>query len=305
MQSTDFAAYALNDAALGSSGLAPITARSSESAPTDQPIDHETQPLTREAKGKGKDTTASTEPTTATHAAQAFFSRLQASLPSTNNTTSLPSLASFQSTLSSHLSSNPNLQLDLPALRQTLTTNFQKLQTDLHLADAEHLAEEYLRKSEAVLREAGAAAGSFLQEAVKVVPPPQSSGGMSWDGSDVWTLPAPSSQLGSSKIIFAQSDAQISALTGLSPSSVRAQRKDALLKQLRSDRALIKLDPSGGQGVDEDVTEAWNKWFATEVEAKGGIDGDEWTAKVWGELGPGGEGVEELKAMRDELGWCF
>jgi hypothetical protein len=61
------------------------------------------------------------------------------------------------------------------------------------------------------------------------------------------------------------------------------------------------VDPAG-EDAEEDVREAWKKWLETDVEGKGGIEGDEWTAKVWEELGPGGEGVEELKAMRDELG---
>jgi hypothetical protein len=296
--SSDFASLAMNDAGLGSVGLAPSSSPSlftpapttSAQTSTDQDLDEE-NPLTAEEKGKGREIQPETTPQQ-----QSLFSRLQASLPA-NAPTSLPSLASFQSTLSSHVSSNPSLNLDIPALRQTLTSNFQKLQSDLHFSDAEKLAEEYLKKSEGLFREAG----TFLQDAVKIIPPDESQGGVSWDGSDVWTLPARSNKLGSSNIVFDQSDAQVAARTGLSASSVRAQRKDALLKQLRSDRSLLMVDPAG-EDAEEDVREAWKKWLETDVEGKGGIEGDEWTAKVWEELGPGGEGVEELKAMRDELG---
>lgn len=253
--------------------------------------------MTREEKGKGRESAVPPALDSASNLAHSLFSRLQSSLPA-NAPSSLPSLASFQSTLSTHISSNPNLKLDLPSLRTNLTASFQKLQSDLHIADAEKLAEDYLKKSEAVLRDAGA----FLQDAVKVVPPPEgaSDSTFSADGASIWTLPSPSTKLGSSKIIFAQSDAQVSAATGISASSVRAQRKDALLRQLRSDRAQLKLDPA--QGDDDEGKEAWTRWLESEVNAKGGIDGDEWTARVWAELGPGGQGVEELKATRDELG---
>jgi len=322
-EAADFA----NIAMMGSVGMATNTAPSADSKDgTSAP------PLTTEQKGKGKEVDPG--PPLAekiTSQAQTLFHRLQASLPTqtaapitttttnpdgttTTTTTpapasaarSLPTLASFQSTLSSHLSSNPHLTLDLPALRASLTTNFQKLQTDLHLADAEKLAEEYLKKSEGVLKEAG----RYLQEAVKVVPPIDGgetgsgpAGGVSWDGSDVWTLPSPASKLGGS-VIFSQTDAQVAALTGLSTKSVRAKRKDALLKQLRSDRAVVEVDPGkeDGEGVDEEVKSLWKKWVKEEVEAQGGITGDEWTARTWAELGPGGEGVEELKATRDALG---
>lgn len=280
-------------------------------------------PLTSAEKGKGR---AVDGPSGAALAesissqASSLFHRLQASLPSntpsagetvtvTNpdgtttttpapSTRSLPTLASFQQTLTSQLSNNPHLSLDIPALRASLTTSLQKLQTDLHIADAEKMAEDYLKKSEGVLKEAG----RYLQEAVKVVPPTEGGGGgVSWDGSDVWTLPSPASKLGGS-MIFSQTDAQVAALTGLSTKSVRAKRKDALLRQLRSDRAVLEVDPAAGEGVDDDVKTLWAKWTKDEVDSQGGITGDEWTAKTWAELGPQSEGVEELKATRDALG---
>ncbi|KAL7411091.1 hypothetical protein BDY24DRAFT_397673 [Mrakia frigida] len=313
-ESADFANLAME----GSVGMA------TAASPSDSKDGATPPALTSEQKGKGKEVPPLAEKLS--NQAQTLFHRLQASLPTvpaaaqapttttttnpdgTTTTTitpapptrSLPTLASFQSTLSSHLSSNPHLTLDLPALRASLTTNFQKLQTDLHLADAEKLAEEYLKKSEGVLKEAG----RYLQEAVKVVPPIDggetgTTGGVSWDGSDVWTLPSPASKVGGS-VIFSQTDAQVAALTGLSTKSVRAKRKDALLRQLRSDRAVLEVDPAAEE-VDEDVRSLWKKWIKEEVEAQGGITGDEWTAKTWAELGPGGEGVEELKATRDAL----
>ena len=301
-EQADFANVAMD----GSVGLAVQTGNKDPDAP-----------LSAQEKGKGKETDPRTGPAlaeTISSQASSLFHRLQASLPSnpttaetvtvtnpdgttttttTPATRSLPTLASFQQSLSS----NPHLSLDIPALRASLTTSLQKLQSDLHIADAEKLAEEYLKKSEDVLKDAG----RYLQEAVKVVPPTDGGGGVSWDGSDVWTLPSPASKLGGS-MIFSQTDAQVAALTGLSTKSVRAKRKDALLRQLRSDRAVLEVDPAAGEGVDADVRTLWKTWNKAEVDAQGGINGDEWTAKTWAELGPASDGVEELKATRDALG---
>ncbi|CDZ96523.1 Uncharacterized conserved protein, contains BSD domain [Phaffia rhodozyma] len=239
---------------------------------------------------------------------QSLFAKLQSSLPTTTETnpdgttvthTSLPSLASFQQSLSHTLSSNPNLklnQLDLPALRQNLTNSFQKLQSDLHLADAEKLAEDYLKKSENLLQDAG----KFFQEAVKIVPPTNDGqAGVSWDGSDMWTI---ATYDGGHTPVYSQTDDQVSKLTGKSIADVRARRQEALLKALRSNKDLLQIDPAGSEETGKDIREAWLAWLKDEVEVKGGIEGDYWTELIWRELGPTKkEGVEELKATRDAL----
>lgn len=301
---SDFANLALESSTAGADVTTATAARrgSTTATATSMSDSSSTPTPPPSTSEKGKERAADERPA---QQQPTLFSRLQSSIQE-GTATSLPSLASFQQSLSAQLKSNPNLHVDMPALRASLTSNFQKLQSDLHLADAEKLADQYLKKSEAVLIHGLKDAGKFLQDAVRIVPPEeggeQPHAGVTWDGSDVWTLPSPTSKPGSSRILFSQTDAQVSALTGLSTSSVRAKRKDALLHQLRTNQELLLVDPAS-EAADEDVREAWAKWFKEEVEAKeGGVEGDEWTQKIWAELGPRSDGVEELKATRDELG---
>jgi len=282
-----------------------------------------------DAKGKGRegqleeDVRKGVEQ--AGEALSSLFNKLQASLPKgtvaqeptldaggkpipgTGSGGGLPSLAAFQQSLSSTLSAHPNLNpatLNVTDLRASLTTTFQKLQTDLHLADAERLAEEYLRKSEGVLSNAG----QFLSDAIKIVPPTEAGDeadiGVSWDGSDAWAVPLAGSDLNArgGRLQFAQSDAQVARQTGKSLATVRQTRHLASLDGLRSNRSLLLVDPAAAEGVDADVREAWGRFSARFAE-EGGIEGEKWTEKTWAELGPTKDkGVEELKALRDELG---
>lgn len=257
----------------------------------------------------------------ASEALSSLFGKLQASLPKTKEPTldadgkpipgtgsnSLPSLAAFQQSLSTTLGAHPNLNpatLNVADLRASLTTTFQKLQTDLHLADAERLAEEYLRKSEGVLTNAG----QFLSDAIKIVPPTSADGeaesGVSWDASDAWAVPLAGSDLNArgGRLQFAQSDAQVARQTGKSLATVRQTRHLASLDALRSNRSLLLTDPAAAEGIDADVREAWGR-FSARFGEEGGIEGEKWTEKTWAELGPTKDkGVEELKALRDELG---
>lgn len=269
-------------------------------------------------KGKEKETQLEEEVRKgveqAGEAITSLFTRLQSSLPKGQSADgeggigrSLPSLASFQQSLSSTLASHPNLDpknLNITDLRSSLTSTFQKLQTDLHLADAEKMAEEYLKKSEGILLNAG----QFFQDAIKIVPPTSDESdlaGVAWDGSDAWTIPTDTSNLNSSggRLSYKQTDAQVSKLTGQSITSVRQTRHAASLHALRSNRdlLLVDLDSAEGGKVDEDVRASWSKWVG-QLETDGGLEGEKWTEKMWAELGPTkGDGVEELKAMRDEL----
>lgn len=229
-------------------------------------------------------------------------------IPGTAGGGGLPSLAAFQQSLSSTLGAHPNLNpatLNVADLRASLTTTFQKLQTDLHLADAERLAEEYLRKSEGVLTNAG----QFLSDAIKIVPPTAGTdgaidGAYSLDGAEAWAVPLASSDLNArgGRLQFAQSDAQVARQTGQSLAAVRQTRHLASLDALRSNRSLLLVDPGATEGVDAEIREAWERFSARFVE-EGGVEGEKWTEKTWAELGPTKDkGVEEFKTLRDELG---
>jgi hypothetical protein len=143
-------------------------------------------PITVDTKGKEKEvdddatTIKSSSPTTDenTIANGTFFSRLQANLPPQFAPAAIT--ASLQSQLTT-------AQAQADALRASLAINIQRIQQEgsvpISLAQAEKLAGEYVHRSEALLKGAGA----FLKDAVHVIPGegPDSTRGVVWDGSDM------------------------------------------------------------------------------------------------------------------------
>ncbi|KAG2079142.1 hypothetical protein BDR04DRAFT_1040987 [Suillus decipiens] len=181
--------------------------------------------------------TAPQTPTAESHSAagslstsQSFFARLQSSLP--------PNIVStVQAQLPESLKHPQNI--DLSQLRTTLNTEFQRVQGVTRAQ-----AEEYVHKSEHLLREAMKEASEALRDAVKVIPPEESGGssyqGLVWDGSDVWMVPMEGDVKGKGK----ETDLGISS--GRQSEDARqavATRAQALLKQLKSNPEIIKLDP--------------------------------------------------------------
>lgn len=181
--------------------------------------------------------TAPETPTAESHSAagslstsQSFFARLQSSLP--------PNIVStVQAQLPESLKHPQNI--DLSQLRTTLNTEFQRVQGVTRAQ-----AEEYVHKSEHLLREAMKEASEALRDAVKVIPPEESGGssyqGLVWDGSDVWMVPMEGDVKGKGK----ETDSSISS--GRQSEDARqavATRAQALLKQLKSNPEIIKLDP--------------------------------------------------------------
>ncbi|KAG1730759.1 hypothetical protein EDB19DRAFT_1929394 [Suillus lakei] len=163
---------------------------------------------------------------------QSFFARLQSSLP--------PNIVStVQSQLPESLKHPQNI--DLSQLRTTLTTEFQRVQGVTRAQ-----AEEYVHKSEHLLREAMKEASEALRDAVKVIPPEESGGypnqGLVWDGTDVWMVPT--AEGGDVKGKGKETDFGVSS--GRQSEDARqavATRAQALLKQLKSNPEIIKLDP--------------------------------------------------------------
>jgi len=201
-------------------------------------------------------------------AAQNLFSRLQSSLPSNLAQTVQAQIpASIKQGASS---------IDFAQLRTNLASEFQRVQG---ITRAQ--AEEYVHKSEELLKEAG----EFLKDAVKVVPPEEGAAGSSgvpagvmWDGSDIWMLPdvgtSTSGAVEKGKGKERESQEGRASTEGLRAVATRAE---ALLKQLRHDPNIIKVDPQ----ADERVAPMWDDWLKKEVEEKeDGIQGEHWRLAI-------------------------
>lgn len=192
---------------------------------------------------------------------QSFFARLQSSLP--------PNIVStVQDQLPESLKHPQNI--DLSQLRTTLTTEFQRVQGVTRAQ-----AEEYVHKSEHLLREAMKEASEALRDAVKVIPPEESGGysnqGLIWDGTDVWMLPM---EGGDVKGKGKEMDLGISS--GRQSEDARqavATRAQALLKQLKSNSEIIKLDPEA-----DTASETFHAWVS-EAQSKDEHPG----TKFWSE----------------------
>jgi hypothetical protein len=175
-------------------------------------------------------------------------------------------------------------------MRTSLMAEFQRVQGVTRVQ-----AEEYVHKSEALLRDAMKEAGEVLRDAVKVIPPEeaQSSGGsgnLIWDGADMWMLPFDSSDTngkGKDKAGKQSADTQLAVAT----------RAESLLKRLKHNPEIIMHDPEADAGVKE----FYRQWLATAM--KDGIDAEEWSSKIEAVLNDPADG-QALKANQDALGMC-
>ena len=214
-----------------------------------------------DSESDNESTSSTIAPASAGFSAQSIFTRLQSSIP--------PNLVS---TVQSNIRVPPSIRdatsgsVDFSQLKNTLTTEFTRVQ-DITRAQAE----EYVQKSEELLREAG----EFLKDAVKVVPP-ESEGesiGVMWDGSDVWMLPGIATSAPSEWTTGAgTSGAEPPSMDGARGVATRAEE---LLRRLRHDDTVIKADPEG----EETVKAMYDEWAASHVEPVGGIEGEEWLEK--------------------------
>lgn len=229
------------------------------------------------------------DPSSSSPPQASLFSRLQSALPpnivATVNNTIPESLK--------HATDN----VDFASIRSNLLTEFQRVQGVTRAQ-----AEEYVHKSEALLREAVKEAGDVLRDAVKVVPPEQigasaggtASTGLVWDGTDMWLLPSEASTSESSTVVFDSQPRQ----SGDTQRAV-ATRAEALLRRLQRDASIISHDP------EAEVKEKYRAWLEAEVEPKeGGIEGAEWAARVSEALDEPHDG-QALKDLQDTLGMSF
>ncbi|PBK91528.1 hypothetical protein ARMGADRAFT_1054209 [Armillaria gallica] len=208
---------------------------------------------------------------------QNLFSRLQSALP--------PSIVA---TVQDHIPDSlkhASENIDFVQLRATLSTEFQRVQ-----GVTRSQAEEYVHKSEALLKEAIKEASDVLRDAVKVIPPEESNGsGLVWDGSDMWMLPADPSETSSSSADKGKGKATSQRAV--------ATRAEALLKRLKHDSEIIRRDPE----VDQGSKEVYAQWLASDVSSKeGGIDNEEWKDKINSALQDPVDGAG-LKANEDTL----
>jgi len=157
-----------------------------------------------------------------------------------------------------------------------------------------------VHRSEGFLRDAQ----EFFKDAVKVVPPEENGGsgvapvGVLWDGSDVWMLPEAGSPIADMKGKGKQRESSVSSgrrsAEGLRAVATRAE---ALLKQLRHDPEVIKVDPA----EDDRLREMYDTWIRDFVDSReGGIAGSDWSAAVDKALQDSTDG-EALTATRDAL----
>jgi hypothetical protein len=223
-----------------------------------------------------------------TSSSQSLFALLSSSLP--------PNIVS---TVQTHLPDslkNASQNIDFAQLRTNLSTEFQRVQGVTRAQ-----AEEYVHKSEVLLKDAMREAGEVLRDAVKVIPPEEGGSvpGAAWDGTDAWMVSSSyeavtdakgkSKQVGSSLLFGLPSGEGLRSV---------ATRAESLLKQLKYDPAVIRADPE----AEENVKELYSVWIEAEVDSKeGGLDSKEWTDKMNKALEEVGDG-EALQRTRDALG---
>lgn len=233
-----------------------------------------------------------------------FFTRLQASLPPNLVTAvqNLPDLKQAQMSLVSTVQANLPEQLkqgpqniDFAQIRANLTNEFQRVQG---ITRAQ--AEEYVQKTDVLLREAYVGAEEFLKEAVKVVPPENPSGAAAaWDGSDLWGMDLTlgmglTGTGGDGK----GKDREVDWASPQEAQKAVATRAQALIHRIKHDPEVLKVNPAD----DAALKVGYDAWVEKEVQSKpDGIKSSEWTDKIVEALQDDVDG-DALNNTMDELG---
>lgn len=194
--------------------------------------------------------------------------------------------SAFFSKWQTQLASNPNVKdfsRNLTSIQSNLSTNLHQIQeqlTHLDLTEGQKVADRYLHKGEAWFQEFSAEVAHLAKEAVKVVPP---------------TGPG-----------------STSARSGFERAGTPVMtRRDMILHKLRTDSALLLLDPalppaaSAAAATTDlssstsipDTREGYAAYLAS-LQEKGGDESIAFQADVERELLEGGEALEQT---RDEL----
>lgn len=174
-----------------------------------------------------------------------------------------------------------------------MTSEFQRVQG---ITRAQ--AEEYVHKSEGLLKEAQ----EFLKEAVKVVPPEEADrrggsvapAGMLWDGSDLWMIP----DVAGPSLKGKEKEGEPSVKSAAEGLRAVATRAESLLKQLRHNPEVIKVDPT----ADESAKALYEQWTRDHVDSEeGGITGKHWSEATQKALADPADG-SALQDTHDALG---
>lgn len=140
-------------------------------------------------------------------------------------------------------------------------------------------------------------ASEFLREAVRVVPPDegQQVEGVMWDGMDVWTIPATVAASSSPSSSNVEASTTTAKTTKAGEVTAIATRKEAILRTLRTNPDILRVDPR----ADERTKAVFEEWERTEVEGlEGGVKGEKWVERMQGELEVD---MEALTRTRDVL----
>jgi hypothetical protein len=251
------------------------TVSSTAGSSTDAP------PTTEEPSTAVSSPTDKETPTTSTNSTTTLLSRLQSALP--------PNIvATVQNNLPDSLK-QASENMDFSQFGSNLMSEFQRVQGVTRAQ-----AEEYVLKSEVLIRDAMKEAGEVLRDAVKVIPPDQAGNqGLIWDGTDMWMLPA---ELSGS--IGREEDDATGSSRNVEAQSAVATRAEALLRRLKRDPAILRHDPEADKGTRDE----YHAWWEGEVNTQeGGIDGQEWARQIAAVLEEPVDGPA-LKELRDMLG---
>ena len=209
----------------------------------------------------------------------------------------------FFARIQSQLSSNPNFQHfqhNLGTMQQDLRQKVDFSKIDLNEATKKY--EAAMNQGEKYFKVASKELTELFGEAVRIVPPEEADGAGAGAGAGAGTDAGAGTRgaLVGKQQERRKKEAAVAA----------AGRKETLLHRLRSDPAILLVDPA--QPSDEtagtekrdigaDANEAYIA-FCKAVEEKGGFEGDVWKARISSELAT--ETGHILQATHDSLGAC-
>jgi len=221
---------------------------------------------------------------------QALFSRLQSALP--------PNVVSIVQSHIPEAIKYASGNIDLAQMRTNLLSEVQRIQGVTRAQ-----AEEYAHKSEALLREAVKEAQEVLKDAVKVIPPEETSSRLNSTSSgfnlDRSNMSLEDVEVTGSTVADAIVDSGkgkgVSVDAGMSAVSSRAE---VFLTRLTHDPTIMRTDPA----LDSVTEELYAAWIRKEVASKnGGLEGEEWQTTITKNLEDPANG-KALMCLKETVG---
>ncbi|KAL5523630.1 hypothetical protein ACEPAG_7803 [Sanghuangporus baumii] len=211
---------------------------------------------------------------------QTLLSRVQSSFPPNISATLERTIPAALKDPASHA------YADIQHLRETLGSEFTRVQGVTRAQ-----AEEYVHRSETLLREAGA----YLKDAVRIIPPDEDGGepDVVFDGMGAGVVVMPPSLRST---VSSRAKGKGRETSAQAQQQTAGSRAAAMLSQLKRDPEALKKDPL----EEESTREFYEAWLSAEVSSKdGGIESSEWTERTKEALRV--EDGEALSKMRDAL----